>query len=156
MSGVDWTGIRAAIAASCATAPSIREATHLKLGGVGKLPAVKVTEIESIVIDDDRGGRSGLNFEARRAVIKGELILPKPSDIGRTLVDLETCIEELFVVARGATGHGFLLGMSTVVRDSWLEQAEVGDMDYGEHYPGADLTWIVLIDEKAITRVPGT
>jgi hypothetical protein len=139
----DWSGIRAALATQMGLAEGIRESTSTKLSGFGMLPTVKVEGITSLEIYDQRGGR-GAGFEYRIARIAGKLLVATAADIGRTQVTTETYVERLFVAAR----TGLKLGYPTVVEDSWLDSARVGQQEYGgKQLHGADLEWIVKVME---------
>ena len=144
MASVDWSGIRAALATQAGTAAGIREATSTKLSGVGMLPTVKVEGITSLEIYDQRGGR-GAGFEYRLARIAGKLLVASQADVGRNQVDTETYVERLFVAAR----TGLRLGYATIVEDSWLDTARIGQQEYGgDQFHGADLEWIVKVMES--------
>lgn len=141
----DWAGIRAAIATQMDAAASLRESTSTSLSGVGMLPAVKVERVSSLEINDARGGR-GAGFEARIARVAGKLLMSRAADVGRAQVDVEGVVEELFVAAR----TGLRLGYSTIVEDSWLDKADIGEVEFGGGtYYGADLEWVVKTMEVA-------
>ena len=144
----DWSAIRAALATQMGLAASVRSSTSTDLSGAGMLPAVKVERMLSLSINDARGGR-GAGFEARIARIEGKLIVASAADIGRNQVKAETTVEELFVAAR----TGLRLGYGGIVEDSWLESAEVGEVEFGGiTYYGADLTWVVKVIEPATRK----
>ena len=139
----DLAGIRAALATQAGNASSVREATSTSLSNVGMLPAVKVERVESISINDARGGR-GAGFESRIINVVGKLLVTSSSDTGRNQVRAEETVEELFTACR----TGLRLGYGGIVEDSWLESAEVGTIDFGgTSYYGADLRWVVEIIE---------
>jgi hypothetical protein len=143
----DWNGVRVAIAAQAATAEGIREATATKLSVIGMLPSVKVENVTSIEINNDRGGR-GAGFEARIARIAGKLLVANAADIGRTQADTELYVERLFAAAR----TGLRLGYAGTVEDSWLDSAAIGPQEYGDQtFHGADLEWVVKVIES-VTR----
>ena len=143
----DWTGIRAAIAATAAAVSGIEEGTSTDLSNVVLTPCVKITHVESAIIDDSGGGR-GAGFEARLATIRGELVVAKTADIGRAMPNVETYCEDLTVAYR----TGLQLGYTGVVQDSWLDSWEAGDLEYGGvTYAGASLTFKVKVREN-VTR----
>ena len=112
------------------------------------LPAVKVERISSLEINPARGGR-GAGFEARVARVEGKLLVARASDVGRSQVVAEGVIEELFAAARS----GLRLGYSTIVEDSWLDVASMGEVAFGgSDYYGADLTWIVKTIDEPVFR----
>ena len=142
----NWSGIRAALATQASAAASVRESTSTSLTNVGMLPAVKVERLSSLSINDARGGR-GAGFESRIARVEGKLLVAKAADVGRSQIVAETVVEELFVAAR----TGLRLGYSTIVEDSWLEEAAVGTVEFGgASFYGADLTWVVEVIETAV------
>lgn len=146
----DWTAIRVAIAALCKV-PGIRESTATATAGVGMLPGIKITHVESLSITDYYGtGGRGAGFEARMAKISGELLLPKPGSVGSAMSALEPYMEALYVAFR----TGFHLGspLNNYVQDCWLDSADAGEFQYGGiGYPGAKLTFYVVIRES-VTR----
>ena len=143
----DWNGIRVALAAQAGTATGIREATATKLSVIGMLPSVKVENVTSIEINDERGGR-GAGFESRIARIAGKLLVAYAADVGRTQADTELYVERLFEAAR----TGLRLGYAGIVEDSWLDVARIGPQEYGDQtLHGADLEWVVKVIES-VTR----
>lgn len=144
----DWSAVRSAIASLCKVS-GIKESTSTATQGVGQLPAVKITHVESLSISDYYGtGGRGAGFEARMAKISGELLLNKPGTVGAAMINLEPYMEALYVAFR----TGFHLGLS-YVQDCWLDSVDAGQFSYGgADYPGAKLTFFVVVRES-VTRV---
>lgn len=143
----DWQGIRQAIATQMGAASSVVESSADEAQGVGSVPTVRVTHVDMLEIDGDAGGR-GAAFEARRATIKGVLLVDQSGAVAPSLAVVDDVVEDLFAAAR----TGLKLGYGTVVRDSWLETAQVGYVTFGGvEWVGAELTWIVVVRE-AVTR----
>lgn len=141
----DWAGIKAAIAAQCANATGVVEATSTELQGVSDYPCVKVTHITSVEVT----GRPQASVVERHATIMGKLLVAKSGDLGDALTSVETIAEAISV----ACDTGILLGFPGRVQDYQLLKWEAGDVEYGgQEWSGAILTWEALVRENDRSR----
>jgi hypothetical protein len=150
MSDVSWSDIRTALAAQAALGVGIASATASARGleTIGDLPAVKVITVESIRINDARGGRDGAVSESREAPVVGVLLVARSAGMGEGIWSAEPLVEQMFVVAR----TGIKLGLD-YVEDAFLESADIGEVDYlGETFTGAVLRWIVNVRQTDLNR----
>lgn len=141
---VDLGAIAAALAVQAKVA-GVRRSTSTMLGAPTMLPEVKVLDFDWTVTDRPSG-----NVETADLVVRGVLLLSKPGDAGRAVVQLRTLVPLLFVAAR----QGLKLG-SSAVHDSWLESVSSGRIQYppgGDEWIGADLVWMVQLNEPITTR----
>lgn len=139
----DWYGIRTAIASNLSGVSGIRRSTADILDNVSMLPEIHVTNITNLDMVD-----RGAGYEYVEADINGDLYVAQSSTLGRAMADVEPYLEGIRVRLR----RGVQLGYTTVVQDSFLRQAEVGNMEIGdETYIGAKLSFRVCVREN-ITR----
>ena len=143
MSTVDLAGIKAAIATKLLVS-GVNSSTSTDLEGLGELPAVKVTGITHFDVDASFGMQEFLNLD-----INVDLLIQRPGPITNAITLSDSIIPALLLAARTDVD----LGYPAVVKHSWLESGDVGEMEYaGEKVFGAKMTYRVEVWQSDITR----
>ena len=150
MSTVDLGAIRTALAAQQTTGNTGVAATADASGldAIGSLPAIKVVSATTVAINEGRGGRNFAQTESREVRVVGVLLVDASAGKNHAIARAEPYVEGAFAACR----TGFGLGLD-YVEDSWLDSAEIGEVDYlGETFHGAVLNWVIWVRQTDLNR----
>lgn len=130
---VDWFAIKTAIASNGAGVSGIRHASATNIDSAPTTPALIVTHIGSLEVQE-----RGLGYELQEAEVNGVLVLSTAPGTSTAMDDSDGIVDGLLQRYRTTMN----LGYPTVVQDSWMKGATQDIIEVGKvQYVGYRLRW---------------